>query len=308
MKKSQEELTRRTFIKGMGAAAVGGAVGLPSPRGGLPAEEAETDGTGARQATSRVVMIRNEGAVDARGTIDGGVIGEMMDQAMISLFGERTADDCWKAILKPDDIVGIKTNIWRNLPTPPEVEEYLKQGAMVAGVPEENIGMGDQNVRRLEIFGRTTALLNSRPMRTHSWSGVGSLVKNYIMFDNPSDYHDDACADLATLWELPAVKGKTRLNVLVMLTPQFHNIGPHHFDPMYTWPYKGLILSTDPVAADAVGLSIIQAKRQESFGEDRPLQPTAHHIRLADTVHKLGNADMSRIDLVRLGWEGEALI
>ena len=298
MSKKKENLTRRTFIKGVGAAVVGGAVGLPARGGALR----------AAQSTSRVVLIRNEGVVRDDGTIDGAVVQAMMDEAMTSLFGMDSADDCWRLIIQPDDIVGIKTNIWRNLPTPPEVENALKRGALVAGVPEENIGMGDQNVRRLEIFQRTTALLNARPMRTHAWSGVGSLIKNYIMFDNPSDYHDDACADLATLWQLPMVKGKTRLNVLVMLTPQFHNIGPHHFDPMYIWPYKGLIVSTDPVAADALGLRIIQAKRREVFGEDRPLQPTAHHIRLADTEHGLGNADMSRIDLVRVGWEADALI
>lgn len=298
MKRRHEDLTRRTFIKGIGAAVVGGAVGIPG-RG----EEVR-----AAQSTSRVVLIRDEGALGENGVIDGPVVQGMMDRAMTSLFGMESPEDCWKTIIQPDDVVGIKTNIWRNLPTPPEVEGALKHGAMVAGVPEENIGMGDQNVRRLEIFQRTTALLNARPMRTHAWSGVGSLIKNYIMFDNPSDYHDDACADLAKLWQLPTVKGKTRLNVLVMLTPQFHNIGPHHFDPMYVWPYRGLIVSTDPVAADAVGLRIIQAKRREAFGEDRPLQPTAHHIRLADTVHGLGNADMSRIDLVRVGWEGDALI
>ena len=298
MKDSQSDLTRRTFLKGMGAAVVGGAVGVPA---------LEEKGRAA-QSTSRVVLVRDQSAVEGDRQINGEVVQAMMDQAMTSLFGLDSAEDCWKLIIQPDDIVGIKTNIWRFLPTPPEVEEALKRGAMVAGVPEENIGMGDQNVRRLEIFQRTTALLNARPMRTHAWSGVGSLIKNYIMFDNPPDYHDDACADLATLWQLPIVKGKTRLNVLVMLTPQFHNIGPHHFDPMYVWPYGGLIVSTDPVAADAVGLRIIQAKRQEVFGEDRPLQPTAHHIQLADTVHGLGNADMSRIDLVRVGWEGDALV
>jgi len=298
MKNNRHDLPRRTFIKGMSAAVVGGAMGVPALGGEVR----------AAQSTSRVVMIRNEDAVAADGTINGEVVQAMMDEAMTSLFGLTSADDCWKLIIQPHDIVGIKTNIVAYLPTPPEVEEALKRGAMVAGVPEENIGMGDRNVRQLEIFQRTTVLLNSRPMRTHAWSGVGSLIKNYIMFDNPSDYHDDACADLAKLWQLPMVKDKTRLNVLVMLTPQFHNIGPHHFDPMYTWPYKGLIVSTDPVAADAVGLRIIQGKRREVFGEDRPLQPTAHHIRLADTVHGLGNADMDRIDLVRVGWDGEELI
>ena len=298
MEKGRAALTRRNFVKGVGLAAVGGTVGFPSV-----GEKAE-----AARSTSRVVLIRDERVVSEGGTIDAGGIHQMLDQAMTALFGLDSPSDCWKAIIKPDDIVGIKTNIWRFLPTPSEVEDAIRQGVRLAGVPEENIGMGDQDVLRQEIFQRTTALINSRPMRTHAWSGVGSLIKNYIMFDHPPDYHDDACADLAKLWELPIVKGKTRLNVLVMLTPQFHNIGPHHFDPIYTWPYKGLIVSTDPVAADAVGLRIIQAKRQEAFGEDRPIQPRAHHIQLAETVHNLGIADMDRIDLVRLGWEGEELI
>jgi hypothetical protein len=298
MEKERAALTRRDFVKGVGLAAVGGTVGLPSV-----AEE-----SGATQSTSRVVLIRDERVVSEGGTIDAGGIQQMLDQAMTALFGLDSPSDCWKGIIKPDDIVGIKTNIWRFLPTPSEVEDALRRGVVLAGVPEENIGIGDQDVLRQEIFQRTTALINSRPMRTHAWSGVGSLIKNYIMFDHPPDYHDDACADLAKLWELPIVKGKTRLNVLVMLTPQFHNIGPHHFDPIYTWPYKGLIVSTDPVAADAVGLRILQAKRQEAFGEDRPLQPRAHHIQLAETVHHLGIADMERIDLIRLGWEGEELI
>jgi len=298
MAKDKEGLTRRDFVKGMGLAAVSGAVGLP-----VRADEADST-----QTTSRVVLIRNEDVVSEDRSIDGAIIREMVGEAMVSLFGLDNSDDCWKLIIKSDDIVGIKSNIWRFLPTPSEVEEALQHGVRVAGVPEHNIGIGDQNVLRQDIFRRATALINTRPMRTHAWAGVGSLIKNYIMFDNPPDYHPDACADLAKLWELPVVKGKTRLNVLVMLTPQFHNIGPHHFDPMYTWPYRGLIVSTDPVAADAVGLQIIQAKRREVFGEDRPLQPTAHHIRLADTVHHLGNADMSRIDLVRVGWDGEELI
>ena len=298
MAKKNDGLTRRDFVKGVGLAAVGGAVGIPAG----PVERRRVPDP------SRVVLIRNEKVVRDDGTLDGGLVKEMLNEALMALLGPDNPDDCWKQIIQPDDIVGIKTNIWRFLPTPAEVEDAIKDGIRVAGVPDENVGMGDQNVLRLDIFERTTALINTRPMRTHAWSGVGSLIKNYIMFDNPSDYHPDACADLAKLWELPMVKGKTRLNVLVMLTPQFHNMGPHHFDPIYTWPYGGLIVSTDPVAADAVGLNIIQAKRRQEFGEDRALQPTAHHIQLADTVHGLGNADRSAIELVLLGSEKDLLI
>jgi hypothetical protein len=124
----------------------------------------------------------------------------------------------------------------------------------------------------------------------------------------PAAWHGDTCADLAAIWDLPQVKGKTRLNVLVMFTPLFHGVGPHHYAKEYTWEYKGLIVSRDPVAADATGLRIIQAKRKEHFGDDRPLQMTPHHITLADTRHHLGVSDPGRIELVKLGWAEGILI
>ena len=146
-------------------------------------------------------------------------------------------------------------------------------------------------------------------MRAHAWSGVGSLLKNYIMFDpDPPIYHPDSCADLAKLWKLPITKDKTRLNILVMLTPLFHGTGPHLFNPKYSWAYNGLLVGFDPVAVDATGVRIIQAKRKEFFGEHRPINPPAKHIFLADTRHHLGNADPNKIELIKLGWEKDILI
>jgi hypothetical protein len=125
---------------------------------------------------------------------------------------------------------------------------------------------------------------------------------------NPPDYHDNSCVPLATVWDLPLVKGKTRLNVLVLLTPLFHGVGPHHFDASYVWTYGGLAVGTDPVAVDSVGLRLFNAKRKEFFGQDKPIKPTAHHIAFADTRYNLGNADPSKIDLIKLGWEEGVLI
>ncbi len=102
----------------------------------------------------------------------------------------------------------------------------------------------------------------------------------------PSEYHGDACADLASIWSLPPVKGRTRLNILSMLTPQYHNIGPRGFSEKYLWTYGGLIVGQDPVAVDATGYRIIQARRLQEFGEDKPLETSAHHIELADTRHR----------------------
>jgi len=298
MTQERSNLTRRDFMKGVGSAALGIAAVRPAT---ASAHAVQGD-------SSRVVLIRHPGVARGVRDTDGALVQQMLDDALVALLQNDDPAECWRRIVRPDDVVGIKTNGWRYLPTPPEVEQAIRRGVSRAGVPDANVAMGDQGISRNEIFRRSTALINTRPMRTHSWSGVGSLLKNYITFSNPPDYHADACASLAELWDLPITRGKTRLNVLVMLTPQFHNIGPHHFDPSYTWPYGGLIVSTDPVAADAVGLQIIQRKRRLVFGEERPLQPTAHHIALADTQYHLGNADMSKIELVRVGWGEDSLI
>jgi len=279
--------------------AAGVAIGLPA----LADELADT------AVKSKVVLIRRADAVAADGTVNATVVQEMLDTAVMQIWGEETPVACWRKFIRKDDVVGIKSNEWRRLPTPPEVEAAIKQRVLDVGVAPENIDVDDQSVLDRPVFQRATALINVRPMRSHAWAGVGSLVKNYIMFDpEPPKYHPDSCADLGALWELPIVKGKTRLNILVMLTPQFHCAGPHHFDPIYVWNYGGLIVSTDPVAADSIGLQIIQAKRRAYFGEDRPLSPSAHHIMIADKKFHLGASEPERIELVRIGLQEGSLI
>ena len=154
-----------------------------------------------------------------------------------------------------------------------------------------------------------TALVNVRPMRTHAWSGLGTCLKNVIMFvDNPPDYHGDSCAALGAIWQLPQLAGKVRLNVLVMLTPQFHSVGPHSFAKDLVWPYYGLIVGVQPASVDATGARILQAKRRQHFGADRPISPSPHHIEIAGSRYGLGPTDPAQIDLVRLGLAEDALV
>jgi hypothetical protein len=293
-------ITRRSLLKKAATLAAGSALLM-----NLPVRVFGS--TGNKQ--SRVVLIRDEAIIDAEGKVNAAVMQDMLDKAMLSLTGKSSVQQAWKGIIRPDDVVGIKTNVWSYLATPPELEKAIKSRVMEAGVADKNISIKDRDVLSDPVFQKATALINVRPMRTHAWSGVGSLIKNYIMFTpNPSSYHGDSCADLATLFELPEVKGKSRLHILVMLTPLFHGVGPHHFNKEFTWPYKGIIAGFDPVAVDSVGLQIIQAKRREYFGEDKPLNPPAKHILLADTRHHLGTADPEMIELVKLGWQKEAMV
>lgn len=292
-------LTRRDFMKMSGCAALGAAGGLS-----LACSEKRAPVT-----SERIVLVRDRGAVDPDGRVDGKIIQRMMDDAVMALLELDDPLACWQQLVRADDVVGVKSNQWEMLPTPWEVEQAILKRLMDAGVADTDISIEDRSVLDDPVFSRSTALINVRPLRTHAWSGVGSLIKNYINFvPEPSEYHGNSCADLGAIWHLPHVKGKTRLNILVLLTPLFYGIGPHHFDQTYVWRYGGLLLGTDPVAVDTVGIRIFQAKRQEFFGEERPIRPTAHHVALADMKYHLGTSNIENIDLIKLGWEEGVLI
>ena len=299
MKKSEKLITRRDFIRGTACATFAITMGI-----GVEGQEEEKP-----VKLTKVVLVRDENVFDKEGQMNADVIQKMLDDAVKALFDKKEIVEIWKTLVDPKDVVGIKSNVWGPLPTPDALEEALKKRVMDAGVPEKNISIDDRGVLSNKVFQKATALINARPLRTHHWSGVGGLLKNYIMFvPKPWEYHDNTCADLAAIWKLPAVKDKTRLNVLVMLTPLFHGVGRHHFDEKYTWTYNGLLVGTDPVALDAVGLHIFQAKRLKYFGEEKPMTPPPHHIAFAETKHNLGVADLEKIELVKLGWEEGILI
>lgn len=289
-------ITRRTVLQ-QGSLLVAGSTlaGLPSSVAG--------------ETKSRVVLIRDPKAVASDGTINASVVADMLDAAVARLLDEQDPVAAWKRVVVPTDTVGVKSNEWRHLPTPAGLETAIRVRLVDAGVKAERIAVADRAVLKNPVFSAATALINVRPLRTHHWSGLGTLIKNYVMFvPDPWSYHANACEPLGAIWHLPHVKGKTRLNILVMLTPQFHSTGPHHYSRTHVWSYGGLLVSRDPVAADAVGAAIIQAKRRQHFGEERPIAPPPHHIRFADTTYGLGVSSLERIELVRLGWGENALV
>ena len=291
--------TRREFLKETTTAALASALYLSTP----------VELFAKTQKKTRVVLVRNKDVLDNLNKSREGVVQQMLDEAVTTLLDEKDPVQAWKKLIKPTDIVGIKSNEWQPICTPPELERAIESRILDAGVSVKNIGINDRGVRHDPLFLKATALINVRPLRTHHWSGVGSLIKNYIIFlEEPYTYHPDTCADLASIWKLPLLKGKTRLNILVLFNPLFQGVGPHHFSPKYTWPYKGILVGLDPVAVDSIGVRILTAKRKEFFGEERPLNPPPKHIFLADTRHHLGTADPAKIDLIKIGWKKGILI
>ena len=293
-------MTRRDFLR---HAAVTPLIGVAAAQG--LAFSAPQKATGK----SRVILTRDKELISGLNKPDVAKMQTMLDDAMMKLCGKNDPVAAWKTIVKPTDIVGIKTNVWRYIPTTPEMEQAIKKRVMDVGVPEENIAISDRGVRQDPVFQKATVLINARPARTHHWSGVGSLIKNHIMFTpQPSAWHGDSCADLGKIWHDFDLAKKTKLNILVMFNPQFHGVGPHSYNKEYVWEYKGFIVGRDVVAVDATGLRIIEAKRLEYFGEFRPLATSAKHVELADTRHHLGNFDPKKIELIKMGWTKDILI
>ncbi len=290
-------VTRRDFLRGTAGLFIAAAFG---------------DGANASDANTqrpRVVVIRNRSVLGPGGDIDSRVLQSMLDGAVQPLLDQNDPLKAWRALFMKTDVVGVKSNAWRFLPTPNEMEQAIRRRLLDIGIPDNAIAVDDRGVLDNPIFARATALINVRPVRTHHWSGVGTCLKNYIMFaPTPSAYHGEACSDLGKIWTLPQVKGKTRLNILVALTPLFYGRGPHSFDRRYVWPYKGIIVGTDPVAVDAVGAELLRLKRVAYFGDEKELDVQPVHIVAADRKYRLGVSDLSRIDIVRLGWDEEILI
>ncbi len=288
--------TRRDFLRGAAGTAVAAALGP----GILREAQAEP--------AAKVVLIRNA-EVLAQPDKTQQILQSMLDEAVKTLIGADEPLQAWRKLIKSSDVVGVKSNEWARLPTPKALEGAIKRRLLDVGVAEENMDIADRGVLNNSIFLKATALVNVRPLRTHHWSGVGTCLKNYIQFDpDRSSFHAEACSALGKIWTYPIVQGKTRLNILSALTPQFYGRGANFFDTRYVWPYRGLIVGTDPVAVDTVGAHLLQVKRIAFFGENRALDVPPTHIIAADKKYHLGVSDLNRIQVIKLGWMEEVLI
>lgn len=288
-------LTRRDFLKGTTAAVLGASLAFGQDKGTVK--------------KARVVLIRHRDVIDENAAVNPDILQGMLDEAVTKLLDENDPVQAFRKLVKPGETVGIKTNVWSYLPTPPELEAAIKRRVIDAGVAPDRIGLDDHTARTNPLFVGATSLINVRPLRTHYLAGMSGCIKNYIMFaESQPAYHPDSCADLGSLFKLPQVKGKTRLNILCALTPQFHGRGPHHFSRRYVWSYKGLIVGQDPVAVDTIGLQLTMAKRREVLGKAQELPPVPKHIQLADTRHGIGTSDINAIELIKLGWNEDILI
>ena len=104
----RSNITRRDFLRGAAYASVAATMGISA----LKAEEVKP------VKKTRVILIRDKNVIDSKGRLDSKLVKKMLDQAVAELFGTKTPLEAWQKVVKPKDIVGIKTNVWEPLPTP----------------------------------------------------------------------------------------------------------------------------------------------------------------------------------------------
>ncbi len=286
-------VTRRDFVRGSAGAALG--VSLFGLAGAEP--------PGREPKSARVVLVRDRAVLKGPHEVDAAVLTAMLGAAVMRVTGAASAHDAWRALVRPDDVVGLVATSHLN-PTHEEVVAAVRAAVRDAGVAADRIRLAQGGP---EKAGACTALISLPALKAHWLTGIGTVLKNYITFSgNPSRYHDEANDRLGEVWLLPHVKGKTRLVLVDALRPLCDK-GPQP-DPRYMWEYYGLIAGTDPVAVEAVSLKILTAKREALRGEPWPLSPPPLCVAMADKRYGLGTSRLDEITIDRLGLTEQALV
>ena len=145
-----------------------------------------------------------------------------------------------------------------------------------------------------------TAVVNVPVLKDHDLAGVTLGMKNfYGVIHNPNKYHDNHCDPfIADLSSSPLIRDKLRLVVCDALRAQCH-AGPS-YNPAWAWKFSGLLVSSDPVALDAVGADLIEQQRRArhlpSLAEAK--RPPAW-IRSAARL-RLGESDLGAIERINV--------
>jgi uncharacterized protein (DUF362 family) len=184
------------------------------------------------------------------------------------------------------------------------------RGVQCRGTDTERIDSGYQ--RQVESSGQigscfsrivaeqVDALISVPVLKDHNLAGVSLGMKNfYGAIHNPNKYHDDNCDPyIVDVVAHRFIRPKWKLTICDATRAQYH-AGPGRH-PGFAWPFGGLLVSGDFVAADAVAADLLETQRKtkglKSLAEEK--RP-AKHIATA-AARGLGVADLTRIERIEV--------
>jgi hypothetical protein len=329
--------TRRAFLARAGALAAGaGFARLMSDASAARAEapttlpaigDAPSIGPINPETKSIVAHIRHKEVIDGARVHDT-LLSEMFDDGLRIITGERVAADAWHKLLKADDIIGIKFNHVGSdelntttpfatqlvaalqkagfpperillIEAPPRLTRRLKTRPAVIGFSGGPVSFGSGEEELAAVLQEVTAIINVPFLKTHNIAGMTGCLKNlsHALIRQPGKYHANACAPfVGDIVALPAIRKKLRLHLVNALRIVYRGGPAVELDSAFT--HAGLLMSTDPVAADAVGIDVLNDQREKlklpAIGDQDGYIPHVH----AAAQRGLGTDDQDYIQVV----------
>ncbi len=244
---------------------------------------------------SQLVRVHHTGAWDGDQLVPD-ALRQMLDASITRLTGLSDARQAWAALFSPSEKIAIKVNtimsssFWTPVPLVMAVAQSLQD----AGIPAEQIIIFDRDPSELHNAGFTInkdgpgvrctnttgyargyqlvgidaglsetllgcdALINMPILKSHGNAGISFSMKNhYGTFQRPTGFYHSGKGiqrGIAELNALPDIKDRTRLIVGSLL----NYIGANSWNWSSALPGDSLLLSFDPVAADAYALEEFQ--------------------------------------------------
>jgi len=240
----------------------------------------------------------------------GGAVG--MKTNCLTVFNptmKPLADALSQAIL---DMTSLKENdiiIWertgRELKNCGYTLNISARGRRCLGTDAGGVGYSDEFYNSGSVSSLVSRVLTSMVdhsinlpvLKDHSIAGLSAGLKNmYGAVHNPNKYHGRNCDPYAAhVNNLEPIRDKHRLTVIDAVRVQYDN-GPGFDNDSLEW-HNGLIVSEDPVAADRIGLEIVEYLRRKN--NLPPLEKVGRKVAYLDSAQelKLGISDLSLIDL-----------
>lgn len=257
------------------------------------------------------------------------LLGEMFEEALRIVTGADSANDAWHHLLRPDEVIGIKLNqigcneLGTTIPfaaglvaslkragfapdrimlieAPQRLVRQLKTRPGVFGWSGPAVSFGSGAEELSAVLQEVTAIINVPFLKTHNIAGMSGCLKNlsHALIRRPARYHGNACTPyVGDIVALDQIRSKLRLHVVNALRVVYQG-GPL-VKSEGIWTHAGLMMSTDPVAADAVGIELLNEQRARAglplIGDDESHIPHVH----AAAQRGLGTDDLDYIQLVK---------
>jgi len=277
---------------------------------------------------------------DAGYDADRGALRAMLNAGLVALSGQKDASSALAKYFRPGERVGLKVNglAGRKAATHVELVDELSlllskaniegrqqivfdrfaRDLTVSGfssqvrgyrcIGNDEAGHEDELVQMPSSASRLTRVLTTQVdgvlnlpiLKQHMLAGMtGALKNNFGCIHNPNKMHLDNCDPyIAEVNAVPEIRGKQRLVIMDALRPVVDN-GPA-YQPGMAEVANVLLFATDLVAADTVGLGIIEdlrAKRELPTLAKAGMAPT--YLATASKMG-LGVSDRAGIDIVTM--------